>query len=316
MGRIAYVGSRTTKERRARGVGLSVWCVDDELHWTQIQAVELVNPSFLALASDGRTLFTVHGDQDAVTSLRVLADGTLERLDTRPTGGRNPVHLSLSRDERTLIVANYATGSVASLPIGAEGSLGEPCDVLAFPGEPGPHRVEQRGSHPHHVPRWPGTDLFVVPDKGLDLVHVVQLSNDGKLLLAGSKRCCAGCDLCVQLLLAARKLLLQVAAPIQQPGHTPQDENRRQVIYHEIDEVCGANDPIFSEDQHAGDGGSQHQGPGPAPSRVVGAVQLRRWSVLHGAQTRRNTSVPLVPPKPKLFFTATSIFMSRAALAQ
>ena len=32
--------------------------------------------------------------------------------------------------------------------------------------------------------------------------------------------------------------------------------------------------------------------------------------------TRRRTSVPLVPPKPKLFFTATLIFMSRAVLAQ
>ena len=33
-------------------------------------------------------------------------------------------------------------------------------------------------------------------------------------------------------------------------------------------------------------------------------------------QTRRKTSVPLVPPKPKLFFTATSIFICRASLAQ
>ena len=33
-------------------------------------------------------------------------------------------------------------------------------------------------------------------------------------------------------------------------------------------------------------------------------------------QTRLNTNVPLVPPKPKLFLTATSIFMSRAVLAQ
>ena len=33
-------------------------------------------------------------------------------------------------------------------------------------------------------------------------------------------------------------------------------------------------------------------------------------------QARRKTSVPLVPPKPKLFFTATSIFIGRAALAQ
>jgi hypothetical protein len=32
-------------------------------------------------------------------------------------------------------------------------------------------------------------------------------------------------------------------------------------------------------------------------------------------QTRRKTSVPLVPPKPKLFLTATSIFMSRAVFA-
>lgn len=33
-------------------------------------------------------------------------------------------------------------------------------------------------------------------------------------------------------------------------------------------------------------------------------------------QMRLNTRVPLVPPKPKLFFTAYSIFMSRAVLAQ
>lgn len=35
-----------------------------------------------------------------------------------------------------------------------------------------------------------------------------------------------------------------------------------------------------------------------------------------GFQTRRNTRVPLVPPKPKLFLTATSNFRSRAMLAQ
>ena len=34
------------------------------------------------------------------------------------------------------------------------------------------------------------------------------------------------------------------------------------------------------------------------------------------AQARLNTSVPLVPPKPKLFLTATSILRSRASLAQ
>ena len=36
----------------------------------------------------------------------------------------------------------------------------------------------------------------------------------------------------------------------------------------------------------------------------------------HRDQTRLNTSEPLVPPKPKLFFSAVSIFISRATLAQ
>jgi hypothetical protein len=48
---------------------------------------------------------------------------------------------------------------------------------------------------------------------------------------------------------------------------------------------------------------------------------LDRWGSAHatqrrGAQTRRKTSVPLVPPKPKLFFSATSIFIGLAVLAQ
>jgi hypothetical protein len=34
------------------------------------------------------------------------------------------------------------------------------------------------------------------------------------------------------------------------------------------------------------------------------------------AQARRNTSVPLVPPNPKLFLAAYSIFICRAVLAQ
>lgn len=33
-------------------------------------------------------------------------------------------------------------------------------------------------------------------------------------------------------------------------------------------------------------------------------------------QTRLKISVPLVPPKPKLFFAAMSIFIGRASLAQ
>ncbi len=53
------------------------------------------------------------------------------------------------------------------------------------------------------------------------------------------------------------------------------------------------------------------QGPGSG-IRQLGIHAACRQSI----QTRRKTRDPLVPPKPKLFLSATSIFMSRAVLAQ
>ena len=47
--------------------------------------------------------------------------------------------------------------------------------------------------------------------------------------------------------------------------------------------------------------------------KAGGACMVRSLRV---DQTRLKTSVPLVPPKPKLFLTAYSIFISRAVLAQ
>lgn len=54
-----------------------------------------------------------------------------------------------------------------------------------------------------------------------------------------------------------------------------------------------------------------------AIARAGSAIALFAFARHRGAdQIFRNTRVPLVPPKPKLLFTATSIFMSRATFAQ
>ena len=58
---------------------------------------------------------------------------------------------------------------------------------------------------------------------------------------------------------------------------------------------------------------SQRQAPAPeSVTPTAGAC----FTPAAPGQARLKTSVPLVPPKPKLFFTATSIFISRAVLAQ
>ena len=53
--------------------------------------------------------------------------------------------------------------------------------------------------------------------------------------------------------------------------------------------------------------------PASKGADTAGALRIAARGRVH---TRRRTSVPLVPPKPKLFFTARSILMSRAVLAQ
>jgi 6-phosphogluconolactonase (cycloisomerase 2 family) len=192
---LAYVGSRTTVERQARGRGLSVYAVGPgATRWDLLQTVELVNPSYLLLTPDRQTLYVVHGDRSDVTSLAIEPDGRLHVLDHRPTRGMNPVHLELSADGRYLVVANYATGSLSSIGMAEDGALGDVVDTLRLNGRPGPHRVEQEGSHPHHVARWQGSNLFVVPDKGLDRIHLVRLTGEGRLEIAceTEARSCSG----------------------------------------------------------------------------------------------------------------------------
>ena len=173
----AYVGCRTTAERRARGRGIGVYAIAADGGWHHLQTVDgLDNPSFLAIAPEGDRLYTVHGDTEWVSAFAIQPDGTLEPLGTRSTGGRNPVHLVIHGPSRSLIVANYASGSLARLPIDADGRIGPSTELLELPGEPGPHRFQQRGSHPHQVLLDPTGNRIVVPDKGLDRVFVAAIT--------------------------------------------------------------------------------------------------------------------------------------------
>jgi 6-phosphogluconolactonase len=184
----AYVGSRTTRERNARGEGISVYRVDAASGALPlVQVVEdLVNPSYLALSNSGRFLYTVHGDRSEVSAFRVEPDsGRLDFLNRQSTEGRNPVHLALAPDERHLIVTNHLGASVVVLPIAADGSLGTVTQLLPFAGPLGPHRTEQQQAKPHLNLLDPSGRFVIVPDKGLDRVFSFRFEG-GRLLPAAS----------------------------------------------------------------------------------------------------------------------------------
>ncbi len=173
--RFAYVGCFTTAARGARDDGIGVHAIDPATGaWTPIQHLAgLVNPSFLALAPDRRTLYAVHGDADTASAYAIDEEsGRLRPLGHATSGGTNVVHLAISPAGRHLIVANYASGSVAVLPIGDDGALDRFSFRASMPGCPGPHRLEQAGSHPHQILFDPSGRFVLVPDKGHDGVAV------------------------------------------------------------------------------------------------------------------------------------------------
>ncbi|MGW0712059.1 lactonase family protein [Streptomyces sp. NPDC002643] len=183
-GSFAYVGSRTTAAREGRGKGIEVFEVGpDGEDWVPLQTVELDNPTFLATDRTRRFLYAVHGDFTYVSAYRVdPGSGRLTALGRQETGGRNPVHLAVDPTNRFLVLANHSTGTVATLPLLDDGRLGPVADLLPLPGTPGPHRVDQTGAKPHHVPFSPDGRFVVVPDKGLDRIFTLTLDADsGKL---------------------------------------------------------------------------------------------------------------------------------------
>lgn len=173
-----YIGSRTTRERHARGAGISVFnYAQDTGALTLTQVVGgLVNPSYLLPHPTLPVLYTVHGDSHEVSALhRDTHSGALTPWHQQACDGRNPVHLALGPSGHYLMVSNHLSGTLAVLPVAPDGALGPVTHAVPMPGEPGPHRKEQPHAKPHYNLVDPTGRYVVVPDKGLDRVFLFEL---------------------------------------------------------------------------------------------------------------------------------------------
>ncbi len=168
-----FVGSRTTRERNARGVGISTYDFDEQSGSFNLLHVHgnIINPSYLTLNQGGDRLYCVHGDHEEVSSFRVdTQTGEIFKLNQLTTLGKNPVHLALDLSEKHLLVTNHHTGTIVILPIRDDGVLLPVVQQVEMTGQIGPHRIEQAFAKPHSNFFDPTGQWVIVPDKGLDKV--------------------------------------------------------------------------------------------------------------------------------------------------
>jgi 6-phosphogluconolactonase len=142
-------------------------------------AAESAEPSFLAIAPSGRSLYAVNEISQfngqptgAVSAFAIQSKtGKLSPLNQVPSRGEGPAHIVLDRSGKYALVSNYDRGSIAVFPLLEDGRLGEATAFVQHKGSSvNPQR--QEGPHAHAAVFSPDNRFVIVADLGLDQLLV------------------------------------------------------------------------------------------------------------------------------------------------
>ena len=154
-------------------------------------AAELQQPSFVALAPDGRALYAVN----ELTEYEGSASGALTALARDPatqalvargrtaSRGGAPCYVSVDRTGRHALVANYVGGNVAVFPVGPTG-VGAATAFVQHEGR-GPNAARQDAPHAHCILLDPANRFALVADLGIDRVRVYRFDAAAGTLVPG-----------------------------------------------------------------------------------------------------------------------------------
>jgi 6-phosphogluconolactonase len=145
-------------------------------------AAEADNPTFLALAPNGKTVIVANEvDTYEGKSGGAVSSYTLDRTHARlikvnevASLGDGPCHVTVDRTGRSAFAANYGGGSVASFAIGADSHLSPAVSFFQYTGH-GPDQKRQTTPHVHRVTVSPDNRFLLVNDLGLDAIHIYHL---------------------------------------------------------------------------------------------------------------------------------------------
>jgi 6-phosphogluconolactonase len=145
-------------------------------------AAEADNPTFLALAPNGRTVLvaneldTYEGTKSGAVSSYSLDRGSarLVKINQAASQGGGTCHVAFDHTGRSAFAANYGGGSAASFSVGGDGRLSPAVSFFQYTGH-GADEKRQKGPHAHRVTVSPDNRFLLVNDLGLDAIHVYRL---------------------------------------------------------------------------------------------------------------------------------------------
>jgi 6-phosphogluconolactonase len=147
---------------------------------TTVSSIATENPSYLALSSNGKFLYSVNETDGAkpggVSAFSFdKATGQLTFLDKQGSGGDDPCYISVDKRGKWAVVANYGGGNYSALPIKADGSLAPATETIQDQGT-GPNKGRQEKAHVHSTIFSPDERLLAVCDLGTDKISLLHFN--------------------------------------------------------------------------------------------------------------------------------------------
>ncbi|MER6349833.1 lactonase family protein [Streptomyces sp. NPDC001595] len=175
--RRAFIGSFTA----AGGPGVVAAAVDPGSGALTLLSSDdgVPDPSYLALAPDGRTLYAVSETAEGAVAAYRVDGATPERLGPPVRVGGGPTHLGVHAGH--LLTADYGSGGVTVVPLRPDGTLAATASGTLQHTGSGPYAPRQQGPHAHHVQADPSGRWILSVDLGTDSVRVCVLK-EGNLL--------------------------------------------------------------------------------------------------------------------------------------
>lgn len=144
----------------------------------------VVNPSYLAIAADGKNLYAVNetgGENKGKVSAFAFdkQKGTLQFINQQLAGGDAPCYISVTKNKDWAVVGNYTGGNFSVLPIDKDGALEPAVQTVQHSGS-GANKDRQEKPHVHAAVFSPDEKYLFTPDLGIDKIMAYKFDDDDK----------------------------------------------------------------------------------------------------------------------------------------